>query len=121
MANAHNATWAGFDAAATEAARQSLQRKLRDDPDFWSVVGLPELGVYEALASRKKPELGLAAQLPTVLQAYDDLHQRAGSAHMWGSVFDQADFVLQHFNQGHGADAKAAVQLLSVLRGYAER
>jgi hypothetical protein len=43
--------WAGPDAEAVAAARQSLATKRRDDPDFWSVVGTTEL-LVEALAQK---------------------------------------------------------------------
>ena len=115
LAQAGNAGWAGFDPQDTALVRDSLERKRRDDPDFWSVVGLPELGVYEALASKT-----LAAQLPVVLAAYEDLHSRAGVPWMWASVADQANFVLRPFCKGASAEAKAASELLKVLRGYAE-
>ncbi|KNZ31343.1 MAG: hypothetical protein AD742_17380 [Methylibium sp. NZG] len=116
LAQAGNAGWGGFDPQDTALVRDSLERKRRDDPDFWSVVGLPELGVYEALASKT-----LAAQLPVVLAAYDDLHRRAGVPWMWASVADQAGFVLAPYSAGSSAEAKAAQTLLAVLRGYAGR
>ena len=114
IANAGQAGWAGFDPQHTALVRQSLESKRLDDPDFWSVVGLPELAVYEALAGKT-----LAAQLPVVLAAYEDLHARAGTAWMWASVADQAGFVLKPFSAGTSAEAKAAKELLGVLRGYA--
>ena len=116
IAHAGEPGWAGFDAQDTALVRDSMERKRREDPDFWSVVGLAELGVYEALATKT-----LVAQLPLVLAAYEDLHARAGTASMWASVADQADFVLKHFTTGASAEAKAAKALLGVLRGYAGR
>ena len=100
--------------------RQSLERKRHDDPDFWSVVGIPEMSVYEALAA-KNPAAQLPAMLPAIFAAYEDLHARAGTAWMWGSVFDQAGFVLKHFSGRSAAEAKAVKELLGVLRGYAGR
>lgn len=94
--------------------RQSLERKRREDPDFWSVVGLPELSVYEALASHT-----LAQQLPDVLASFDDLHRRAGTRWMWASVADQLGFVLEHLRGMSGADQRAAADLLAVLRSHA--
>jgi hypothetical protein len=116
IAHAGTTGWAGFDPQDTALVRQSLERKCRNDPDFWSVVGLPELAVFEALATKT-----LSDQLPVVLAAYDDLHSRAGTAWMWASVADQAEFVLQHFSAGASAEAKAVKQLLAVLGGYAGR
>jgi hypothetical protein len=104
----------GFGADRLQQVRQSLERKLREDPDFWSVVGLPELSVYEALANH-----ALAAQLPNILSSFEDLHQRAGTAWMWASVADQLGFVLEHLDGLTIADRPAANELLGVLNRYA--
>ena len=103
----------GLQAERIQRLRQSLQRKRREDPDFWSVVGLPELSVYEALASHT-----LAQQLPDVLTSFDDLHRRAGTSWMWASVADQLGFVLEHLRGMSRADQQAAAELLGVLRSY---
>ena len=84
------------------------------DPDFWSVVGLPELSVYEALANHT-----LAQQLPAVLTSFDDMHQRAGTPWMWASVADQLGFVVEHLRGMSPTDQKAASELLAVLRSHA--
>ncbi len=104
----------GFGADRLQQVRQSLERKLREDPDFWSVVGLPELSVYEALANH-----ALASQLPNILSSFEDLHQRAGTAWMWASVADQLGFVLEHLDGLTSADRPAANELLGVLNRYA--
>ncbi|QHE76223.1 CHAT domain-containing protein [Hydrogenophaga sp. PBL-H3] len=106
--------WAGFGAERLQRVRQSLELKQREDPDFWSVVGIPELSVYEALASH-----ALEAQLPNILTSFDDMHQRAGTAWMWASVADQLGFVLAHLEGVTRADRQAADELLSVLNRYA--
>jgi hypothetical protein len=116
LAHRQARNWGGFDSEPVQHVRESLERKRREDPDFWSVVGLPELGVYEALADRQ-----LAARLPRILQAFDDLHNRAGTPWLWASVADQLDFVLSRFNAGTGAEAAAAQELTEVLRRYAQR
>ena len=95
--------------------REGLLAKRRDDPDFWSVVGLPELGVYQALEQGE-----LAPQLPDLLAAYQDLHQRAGTPMLWASVADQLDFVLGQRGVGRGAEASAAQRLQQQLRAYAD-
>ena len=114
ITHAGDASWAGFDPQDSALVRDSLERKRREDPDFWSVIGLPELGIYEALASKT-----LASQLPVVLAACEDLHDRAGTTGMWATVADQADWVLKRFTAGASAEARAAKELLKVLRGYA--
>ena len=97
-----------------QRVRQGLERKLREDPDFWSVVGLPELSVYESLADHT-----LATHLPTILGSFEDLHQRAGTGWMWASVADQLGFVLEHLDGVTSADRSAANELLDVLNRYA--
>jgi hypothetical protein len=114
VAHAGDASWRGFDAADMAQLRQCLQNKRRDDPDFWSVVGLPELALYESLAAHN-----LAQHLPAIAAVYDDVHARAGTAWMWASVADQAGFVLRHFMAGDGAEPRAARELLATLQGYA--
>jgi tetratricopeptide (TPR) repeat protein len=110
LAHAGTAGWSGFGAQDVADIRQALETRRRDAPDFWSVVGLPELATLEALASGQ-----LARQLPAVLAVYEDLHQRAGTAWMWASVTDQASFVLQPWLDGSGAQADAARSLLAQL------
>jgi hypothetical protein len=69
--------------------RESLRRKAADDPDFWSVIGLTELRIYEALAQKR-----LARAVTEILRDIDDLKSRSASQHLWSSVEDQARFVL---------------------------
>ena len=114
LARGRHRQWPGFGAARLQRVRQSLERKLREDPDFWSVVGLPELSVYEALANHT-----LAAQLPNILSSFEDLHQRAGTGWMWASVADQLGFVLEHLDGITSADRPAAAELLGLLNRYA--
>ena len=114
VAHGHQKNWGGLDVQAVQAVRQGLQMQCRDSPDFQSVVGLPELGVIEALAAGQ-----LAQQLPVILAAFADLKHRAGTPWMWASVADQHDFLLPSFSQGASAQARAARQLQSVLRTYA--
>lgn len=114
VAHGHEPRWTGPNAERVRRVRESLQRKRRDDPDFWSVVGLPELSVYEALATQT-----LHTQLPAILAAYEELHQRAGTPWMWASVADQLGFVLTLHPARSGAHARAAADLLLQLRQYA--
>ena len=106
--------WPDFGPERLQRVRQSLERKLREDPDFWSVVGLPELSMYEALANH-----ALGAQLPNILASFEDIHQRAGTAWMWASIADQLGFVLENFEGIASADRAGAVELQSVLNRYA--
>lgn len=114
VAHGHDPRWGGPDPQRVRRVRESLERKRRDDPDFWSVIGLPELCVYEALATRS-----LHTALPAILAAYEELHQRAGTAWMWASVADQLGFVLASHDAGSGAHARALAELQQRLRQYA--
>ena len=116
VAHGNSPRWPGFDAERLRRVRENLERKRRDDPDFWSVAGLPELGVYEALAARN-----LHTQLPGLLAAYEELHRRAGTPWMWASVADQLDFVLSQQVSGGSAHARAAQELQRRLHQYARR
>ncbi len=114
--NAGRRGWQGFDADALEAVRQSLVDRARDDPDFWSVVSLIELRVYEALA---RGELGTRSG--SIANDYDDLHARVTASWMWSSVADQAQFVLPKV-AAHAppAEKKAALALLERLQRFAQ-
>jgi hypothetical protein len=96
--------------------RRSLEAKTQDDPDFWSVVGEPELLMYEALAGSN-----LRRKLARILEKYDDIHNRVREAWRWKSVYDQALFILPKY-RGRVEEAKereAVDQLLDRLKTYA--
>jgi CHAT domain-containing protein len=115
VSNMGAARWAGFNATATAAARASLQGKAATDPDFWSLAGLSEIDMLAAVAQRR-----LAEETPALLAAYADLHSRVAAPSHWGSVADQADFVLTPYTATvSGNEREAAAALLAVLRGYA--
>src|SRR5262249_2692091 len=109
--------WAGFDAADVAAVRQSLQKKASEDPDFWSVVGLIELRIYEALAQRH-----LATVLGGILAELQDLKTRVSAPHLWASGHAQARFTLQPYIGAARlaeAEREAAGQLLAQLQDHA--
>ena len=106
--------WRGLDAERTRRVRQSLERKRREDPDFWSVVGLPELGIYEALATQT-----LDAQLPGILQVLTELQGRIGTEWLWASLADQLEFVLGDTGKRDARQQRAGTQLLATLRSWA--
>lgn len=114
LLRARDRRWPGFDRERTRRVRQSLERKRREDPDFWSVVGLPELDIYEALATQT-----LGARLPTVLPVLAELQGRIGTELLWASLADQLGFVLEHLPVGNAAEGRAAAQLLATLRKWA--
>lgn len=94
--------------------RQRLERKRREDPDFWSVVGVRKLDIYETLATQTLHE-----RLPGILQVLTELQGRIGTELLWASLVDQWSFVLEHLPAGHAAEARAAGQLLATLRRWA--
>jgi tetratricopeptide (TPR) repeat protein len=115
------ATAAGraFDPADVSAVRQSLQKRNDDDPDFWSVIGLTELRIYEALAARS-----LARSLAGILEDLGDLMSRSSSTRMWASAADQARFVLAPYiasRRASAAEREAARRLLEKLEGESQR
>jgi hypothetical protein len=108
--------WGGFDAAAAAEVRQALATKTRDDPDFWSVVGLTELRLYEGLAKRN-----LAGERAGIETEYQVLHSRVGAPLLWGSALDQVEFVLSKYaDRASAAEKKAATALLDFLAKLAD-
>jgi len=107
--------WRGFGSAALAELRANLAAKTRDDPDFWSVVGLTELRLYEAVAKRR-----LAGELDAIMGEYRDLHERVSATTSWSSVLDQVRFVLPHYqNRATAAEKRAARTLTKYLEGLA--
>jgi hypothetical protein len=108
--------WAGFDPALLADVQGNLARKTRDDPDFWSMVGLTELRTSLAIARRK-----LADDVDEIRREYDDLHRRVSAQSEWDSVRDQLDFVLPKYQARASAPEKKAVaelaKYLAVLVG----
>jgi tetratricopeptide (TPR) repeat protein len=110
------AGWPGFLAEDIAMVRQSLERKIQDDPDFWSVAGLLDLEMYRALAAGN-----LADCLDTIRAAYEDIHHRMTEEWMWKSVRDQAAFVLYHYpSRGQeNPEGRAVAELLDLLDRFA--
>jgi tetratricopeptide (TPR) repeat protein len=117
--NVGRPNWPGFDAGDIAAVRQSLQRKAAADPDFWSVVGLTELRIYEMLADRK-----LAKALDSILNDLADVKARANAPRKWASVRDQAEFTLSPYigaRELPAPEREAARKLLKQLQDYAAK
>ena len=106
--------WRKFDAAMLAEVRDSLAAKARDDPNFWSFVGVIELRMYIAIADQR-----LASEQPEIEQEFEDLFTRVSAASMWSSVVDQASFVLPKYAaRAPAAEARAARELLARLQTY---
>ena len=108
---------AGLDVAALAEVSANLAATTRDDPDFWSVVGLTELRLYEAIAGRR-----LARELDAIVGEYRDLHCRVSAPTHWTSVLDQVSFVLPKYKlRATTAEKQAAEALLKHLAELAAR
>ena len=115
VTDAAQANWPGFDAADTAFVRQQLADKTRDDPDFWSVAGLTELRVYEAVAAR-----ALAPAQASIAGEYAELHRRVSGTNYWRSLYDTARFVLDRYQErATSSDKRACSELVSLLEGFA--
>ncbi|MBA4176512.1 MAG: hypothetical protein C0505_08115 [Leptothrix sp. (in: Bacteria)] len=115
VAHLGDPAWPGFHAEATAAVAGSLQATAASDPDFWCHAGIVELDVLVAVAGA-----GLAAALPAIEAAYAALQGRLSGINLWGSVADQARFVLGAYAAAaSGAEAAAAQALQAQLRRYA--
>ena len=115
--NAGRRGWTGLDPDAVTAVRTSLERRARDDPDFWSILGQTELRLYQALASGQ-----LASTYAALEQEYEELHTRVSSARTWASVYNTARFVLPRYaTRATAAEKHAAEALLKRLRTLAVR
>ena len=107
----------GFDADALEAVRTALEKKTRDDPDFWSVNGQTELLLYEAIAKRE-----LASRAAEIESRYQDLWARVSALGDWDSVNTQLRFVLPRYrDRASGAEREAADALLAYVRRLTAR
>jgi tetratricopeptide (TPR) repeat protein len=113
--NAGDPAWAGFDEEPRLSQLRSLQAKHAADPDFWSSAALIENDVFLAMAQRQ-----LAGSVERLRHAYADLNRRVAAKRSWGSVADQARFVLRpYLVQADAAEKRAALDLLETLEGYA--
>jgi len=115
-ADAAQPGWPGLDPATVAAVRQNLADKTRDDPDFWSVVGLTDLRLYEAVAAR-----ALAPQAASLEADYSELHGRVAAPRDWRSVHDSARFVLDRYARraNSSAEKKACAHVVALLEGFA--
>jgi tetratricopeptide (TPR) repeat protein len=85
-------------------------------PDFWSVVGQTELDAFESI------EHGTLSQdVEDLIEHFRKHHARVSNARMWGSVFDNATFVLSRYGKrGSESERTAAAQLLGELASLAD-
>ncbi len=106
-----------LDAARVSGVRHSLQAKVERDPDFWSVAGVGELAMLEAMAAGR-----LADIRARVIAQVRDLAARVPAAWMWDSLLAQARFTLEPYaRQSRAAEKQAAHALLAELTTLAGR
>ena len=104
-----------FGPDTLDRVRQSLQARQAGDADFWGTVGMIELQLYEAMAAG-----ALAEVLGRLVPLYEDLRARVQAPGLWGSVADQATFVLSRWQRGRPqAERRAAEALQKMLQGFA--
>ncbi len=107
-----------LDAVLVAEVRASYERKVHQDPDFWSVVGGIELQMLEALADGTLPDEELANTLAGIQREFADLQRRISTPGDWRSVFDTERFVLGRW--ARHADLSQVKACRAVLRQLAE-
>jgi hypothetical protein len=104
-----------FDSAVVDDVRHSLERRSKEDPDFWSVSGERELELYLALSQCK-----LAKARDLIARGYTSLYSRVSAPRKWDSIFDTAHFVLTRYaaTNPDEEERKAAEALLDQLQSF---
>ena len=97
------------------AVQESLARAASQSPDFWSVVGLIELRVLEAVAAQR-----LADTSGALVAEFGDLKARVPARGMWDSVHSEARFTLEpYLGIASAGVQRAAKSLLDALAAMA--
>jgi tetratricopeptide (TPR) repeat protein len=91
--------------------QESLARAANESPDFWSVVGLIELRMLEAVAAQR-----LADWSGALIAEFSDLKAHVPARGMWDSVHSEARFTLEpYLGIASAAEKRAATALLDAL------
>ncbi|TWO72418.1 CHAT domain-containing protein [Caenimonas sedimenti] len=106
-----------LDAARVQLVRGAMERSASEAPEFWTVVGLTELLILEALVEGR-----LAPQLQGFLASLRDLKDRVPAPNLWDSVLNEGEFTLVPYigKTRNAAEKRAATDLLGALRELAE-
>jgi hypothetical protein len=107
--------WGGLDKALVEEIRSNLMARRQSDPDFWSSVGLIELGLYEALSQSR-----LARDRTAIEAQYVDLSGRVHSDWSWKSARDQLRLLFSARRPWSEAERRAGEGLLGVVQAFAQ-
>jgi hypothetical protein len=117
VVDANQPTWTGFKPRALKAVRTNLEQQVGDNPKFWSVVGVTELGLYESLAKGD-----LSSAVSQLTNDYDMLWERVSASGEWDSVLAQLRFVLPKYIERASEDeGRAASRLLRHVQRIANR
>ncbi|WP_316224880.1 MULTISPECIES: CHAT domain-containing protein [unclassified Bradyrhizobium] len=80
-------------------------------PDFWSVLGQTELDLFEAIDTGS-----LSQNVNSLIDGFRKHYARVSNPRMWGSVLDNATFVLARYGRtANPREKSAAGQLLDEL------
>jgi hypothetical protein len=95
-----------------------LQRSLesRPDVDFWTSAARIELEMFRAVSTQT-----LVSRRTAIVRQFSDLHRRAGAPWLWGSIHEQAAFVLQPYLRRvkKPAEQDAGNDIVETLRRFA--
>ena len=103
----------GLDQALFKEVRDGIKAKNASDPDFWSLVAVPELLLYEAIARGT-----VGKEAATIVRSLRDVHRRSQGGAQWHSVSDTLSFVLEPYIARASAQGKKAGQ--SILDAIAQ-
>jgi hypothetical protein len=107
--------WKGLNPEALARVQQHIRDLIAVDPDFWSILGLIETELYEAISERR-----IAVKRAALEQAYRDTYTRVSSRAHWASAYQAARFVLEKYRERATAKERSSADtLLDLLRGFA--
>jgi len=104
-----------FGEAERKALRAALKAKSSTSPDFWSQVGQVETDLLQALSEGQ-----LAPRSKALQRAFSELYTQYRAQRDWSSVADQATLVLTLRSHGSSPEARAAAELLALLRKHGQ-
>ncbi|MDM0001825.1 CHAT domain-containing protein [Variovorax sp. J22P240] len=101
-----------LDRERVNEVRKSLQKAAMQAPDFWSVVGLTELGLIETVAAGK-----LAANATSLIGKFSEHKARVPSTSKWDSVYKETLFILEpYLAEAAPIERRAAEEVLKTLK-----
>jgi hypothetical protein len=101
-----------LDKGEITTVRESMSSVL---PDFWSVVGQTELDLFVSIADGR-----LSQDVDRLIKDFWEHHARVSNPRMWGSVLDNATFVLSRYRRrATQSERTAADRLLGELESLA--